>query len=190
MVAASSARTSFARSDAPSISRSAETAEDPASHSPFKLPGLNSPAERRLVRGDAEKLPVTCRGARANASRRAAAFATSTRRTLPRRSAKMRSCVQELGGAETGQRAAYVDSVGHRVAAFSGIAAAGPGAAFHDAQFGGRECFLGSRRLCLCHPAADGPHGATNPSSPSHWVTKLDISQPIMRISARRWNAS
>ena len=30
--------------------------------------------------------------------------------------------VQELGGAETGSRAAYVDQVGHRVAAFSGVA--------------------------------------------------------------------
>ncbi|HEX5238402.1 MAG TPA: M48 family metalloprotease [Sphingomicrobium sp.] len=33
--------------------------------------------------------------------------------------------VQELGGAETGPRAAYVDSVGRRVAAYSGIANAG-----------------------------------------------------------------
>ena len=37
--------------------------------------------------------------------------------------------VQELGGAETGPRAAYVDSVGHRVAAFSGVA--DPARAFH-----------------------------------------------------------
>jgi len=37
--------------------------------------------------------------------------------------------VQELGGAETGPRAAYVNSVGHRVAAFSGIA--NPGQALH-----------------------------------------------------------
>jgi predicted Zn-dependent protease len=37
--------------------------------------------------------------------------------------------VQELGGAETGPRAAYVDSVGHRVGAFSGIA--NPGQALH-----------------------------------------------------------
>jgi predicted Zn-dependent protease len=36
--------------------------------------------------------------------------------------------VQELGGAETGPRAAYVDSVGHRVAAFAGVA--DPGRAF------------------------------------------------------------
>lgn len=33
--------------------------------------------------------------------------------------------VQELGGAETGPRAAYVNSVGHRVGAYSGIAAPG-----------------------------------------------------------------
>lgn len=33
--------------------------------------------------------------------------------------------IQELGGAETGPRAAYVDSVGKRVAAYSGIANAG-----------------------------------------------------------------
>ncbi|HEX5317611.1 MAG TPA: M48 family metalloprotease [Stellaceae bacterium] len=33
--------------------------------------------------------------------------------------------IQELGGAETGPRAAYVDSVGRRVAAFSGIASSG-----------------------------------------------------------------
>ncbi|HWC57203.1 MAG TPA: M48 family metalloprotease, partial [Sphingomicrobium sp.] len=37
--------------------------------------------------------------------------------------------IQELGGAETGTRAAYVDSVGHRVGAFSGIA--NPAQALH-----------------------------------------------------------
>ncbi|MFL6725108.1 MAG: M48 family metalloprotease [Sphingomicrobium sp.] len=37
--------------------------------------------------------------------------------------------VQELGGAETGPRAAYVQSVGRRVSAYSGIA--NPGQAFH-----------------------------------------------------------
>lgn len=37
--------------------------------------------------------------------------------------------VQELGGAETGPRAAYVDSVGHRVGAYSGIA--NPGQELH-----------------------------------------------------------
>jgi len=37
--------------------------------------------------------------------------------------------VQDLGGAETGVRAAYVDSVGRRVAGFSGVA--NPGQAFH-----------------------------------------------------------
>lgn len=37
--------------------------------------------------------------------------------------------VQELGGAETGPRAAYVDSVGRRVGAFSGVA--NPGQALH-----------------------------------------------------------
>ncbi|MEO5774609.1 MAG: M48 family metalloprotease [Sphingomicrobium sp.] len=37
--------------------------------------------------------------------------------------------VQEMGGAETGARAAYVDSVGRRVAAYSGVANAGQ--AFH-----------------------------------------------------------
>ena len=37
--------------------------------------------------------------------------------------------IQELGGAETGPRAAYVKSVGRRVAAYSGIAS--PGQALH-----------------------------------------------------------
>jgi predicted Zn-dependent protease len=37
--------------------------------------------------------------------------------------------VQELGGAETGPRAAYVESIGRRVAAFSGIAS--PGQSLH-----------------------------------------------------------
>jgi len=37
--------------------------------------------------------------------------------------------IQELGGAETGSRAAYVESVGRRVAAYSGIAR--PGQALH-----------------------------------------------------------
>ena len=37
--------------------------------------------------------------------------------------------VRELGGAETGPRAAYVESVGRRVSAFSGVAS--PGQAFH-----------------------------------------------------------
>ncbi len=37
--------------------------------------------------------------------------------------------VQELGGAETGPRAAYIDSVGHKVAAFSGVAS--PDQAIH-----------------------------------------------------------
>jgi len=37
--------------------------------------------------------------------------------------------IQELGGAETGPRAAYVATVGHKVAAFSGIA--NPGQALH-----------------------------------------------------------
>ncbi len=37
--------------------------------------------------------------------------------------------VRQYGGAETGQRAQYVNAVGHRVAAFSGIA--NPGAAYH-----------------------------------------------------------
>src|SRR4051812_16702339 len=37
--------------------------------------------------------------------------------------------VQELGGAETGRRAAYVESVGRRVGAFSGVA--NPGQALH-----------------------------------------------------------
>ena len=37
--------------------------------------------------------------------------------------------VQELGGAETGPRAAYVDQIGHRVGAYSGIA--NPGQSLH-----------------------------------------------------------
>jgi predicted Zn-dependent protease len=37
--------------------------------------------------------------------------------------------IQQYGGAESGARAAYVDQVGHRVAAFSGVA--NPGAAYH-----------------------------------------------------------
>ncbi|MFL6830471.1 MAG: M48 family metalloprotease [Sphingomicrobium sp.] len=37
--------------------------------------------------------------------------------------------IQELGGAETGPRAAYVSSIGHRVGAFSGIA--NPGQSLH-----------------------------------------------------------
>ncbi|HEX4800474.1 MAG TPA: M48 family metalloprotease [Sphingomicrobium sp.] len=37
--------------------------------------------------------------------------------------------VEEMGGAETGPRAAYVASIGHRVANFSGVAS--PGQAFH-----------------------------------------------------------
>src|SRR5881227_3197792 len=37
--------------------------------------------------------------------------------------------VQELGGAETGPRAAYVESIGRRVAAYSGVA--NPGQALH-----------------------------------------------------------
>lgn len=37
--------------------------------------------------------------------------------------------IRELGGAETGARAAYVDSVGHRVGAFAGVAS--PGQALH-----------------------------------------------------------
>jgi predicted Zn-dependent protease len=37
--------------------------------------------------------------------------------------------VQELGGAETGPRAAYVQSIGHRVGAFAGVA--NPGQALH-----------------------------------------------------------
>src|SRR5689334_19481774 len=37
--------------------------------------------------------------------------------------------VQEMGGAETGGRAAYVDAVGHRVSAVSGVA--NPGQALH-----------------------------------------------------------
>src|SRR5256885_10907238 len=37
--------------------------------------------------------------------------------------------VQELGGAETGPRAAYVESVGRRVSAYSGVA--NPGQALH-----------------------------------------------------------
>jgi predicted Zn-dependent protease len=37
--------------------------------------------------------------------------------------------VKQYGGAESGARAAYVDQVGHKVAAFSGIA--NPGAAYH-----------------------------------------------------------
>ena len=37
--------------------------------------------------------------------------------------------VQELGGAETGPRAAYVESVGRRVGAYSGVA--NPGQALH-----------------------------------------------------------
>ena len=41
----------------------------------------------------------------------------------------MRQLVQELGGAETGPRAAYVESVGRRVGAYSGVA--NPGQALH-----------------------------------------------------------
>src|SRR5437764_13725957 len=37
--------------------------------------------------------------------------------------------IQELGGAETGARAAYVQSIGRRVGAFSGVA--NPGQSFH-----------------------------------------------------------
>ena len=37
--------------------------------------------------------------------------------------------VQELGGAETGPRAAYIASVGHRVGAYSGVA--NPGQSLH-----------------------------------------------------------
>ena len=47
----------------------------------------------------------------------------------PKLSARTRSLSRSSGGAETGPTAAYVDSVGQRVAAFSGIAS--PGQALH-----------------------------------------------------------
>ena len=56
-------------------------------------------------------------------------LAISIRATLPRRSATMPQIIEELGGAEPGPRAAYVESVGRRVAAYSGIAS--PGQALH-----------------------------------------------------------
>ncbi len=66
--------------------------------------------------------------------------------------------LQELGGAETGPRAAYVEAVGRKVGAYSGSPAPGQAAPFHDPQLRGRECVLGAGRLCLRDSPADGDH--------------------------------
>ena len=66
--------------------------------------------------------------------------------------------VAEFGGAETGPRAAYVEGVGRRVAAYSGTANAGQVYHFTTLEQRGRECLRRARRLCLHHAPADGHH--------------------------------
>ena len=65
--------------------------------------------------------------ARSAPRRQCAAGAALSRpsRTSPRPRASIRSWCAEFGGAETGARAAYVEGIGRRVAAFSGTANAG-----------------------------------------------------------------
>jgi hypothetical protein len=61
--------------------------------------------------------------------------------------------VRELGGAETGPRAAYVDSVGRRVGAVSGIANSGQALHF-------TTLILRSRTLSLCPEATSTSHAS------------------------------
>ena len=69
--------------------------------------------------------PVACRRGARGQLRRCAATALSRSSGCRRGAAGKCGLVQELGGAETGPRAAYVQAVGRRVGAYSGIANAG-----------------------------------------------------------------
>ena len=60
---------------------------------------------------------------RVGAERRPRTSTRATSQEAQQRASEAAS--QEFGGAETGPRAAYVDSVGRRVAAYSGVASPG-----------------------------------------------------------------
>ncbi len=97
--------------------------------------------------------------------------------------------IEQLGGAETGPRAAYVQAVGQRVASYSGIAA--PGQALHFTTLNsavenafsvpGGYVYITRQLMALM---------GNDLSLPSLLVMKSATSRQIMRISARRLSAS
>ncbi len=89
--------------------------------------------------------------------RRRAPGAASIRVMCRNRSRTIPSCIEEFGGAETGPRASYVDSVGRRVAAYSGVAAGAY--RFTVLNSAVENAFATPGRLHLHHAPADGADG-------------------------------
>ena len=91
--------------------------------------------------------------------------------------------VRELGGAETGARAAYVQSIGRRVGAFSGVA--NPGQALHFTMLNsavenalsvpGGYVYVTRQLMGLMDDESQ---------LLSRWGTKSDTSRPTMPTSA------
>src|SRR5579884_1246516 len=126
MAAASLARTSFVPSVERSSSQSAE-APRPAGHFPFKFPSYFPPErEISLMRKSVLLLFAAALAMSPAIGEELHYLNPSDVAEAQRENAAL---VEELGGAETGPRSAYVAAVGHRVGAYSGIA--NPGQALH-----------------------------------------------------------
>ena len=185
------ARTSCARSAGQSSSPSADRPPEPASVIlRSNCRGLFRRANGRGVDAQESMLLLAAAAHGASLRRRRSGCAISIRRTSPRRSASMPRSSQELGGAETGPRAAYVELRRPPRRRLFGSRQPRPGAPFHDAQFGGRERLLGPRRLCLRHPPADGADGRRVASSRSRSATRSATSPPTTPMPARAICAS
>src|SRR5206468_12679228 len=100
-----------------------------ASHSPFKLARHSLTPERQS--GVTMRRSILLFAAAAVAVTPAAAQRLSylDPQDVAQAQREHAKVVQELGGAETGPRAAYVESIGRRVAGYSGVA--NPGQALH-----------------------------------------------------------
>src|SRR3954466_9751857 len=98
-----------------------------SSHFPFKIIPLSSAREMQSMRKGALLLAIATLAVTPALAQRAARYLNprdveEARRVHP-------AMVQELGGAETGPRAAYVESVGRKVGNVAGVA--NPGQALH-----------------------------------------------------------
>src|SRR5206468_10112809 len=101
-----------------------------ASHSPFKIAGLSLPeASESGVGLMRRSILLFIAAAVAVTPAAAQRLVYLDPQDVARAQREHAQVVRELGGAETGPRAAYVQSIGRRVAAYSGIAE--PGQALH-----------------------------------------------------------
>ena len=96
--------------------------------------------------------------------------------------------VAEFGGAETGARAAYVEGVGRRVAAYTGVAST---PIVHDLNSAVENAFAVPGGYVYINSPADGPDERRGGAGVSSLARKPAILQPIMpRPGSRRQTAT